>query len=94
MNHRTPAEDFRARLAALSREQLEQAMHYLRGCDPDVVDRALASVPAATPVPLHMHTFDAEYGVCTQCGTDLATWSRESDVTDAAEFEHLALEGS
>ena len=48
MNHRTPAEDFRAKLAALSREQLEQAMHYLRArcavTDPGAVDRALEIV--------------------------------------------------
>jgi hypothetical protein len=41
MNHRTPIEDFRARLAALSREQLEEAMHYLRGYDSFAMDRAL-----------------------------------------------------
>ena len=41
MNHRTPAEDFRATLAALSREQLEVAMHYLRARDEAAMNKAL-----------------------------------------------------
>ena len=76
MNHRTPAEDFRTALAALSREQLEQAMHYLRARDPDAMDRALQVV--TTPVAAHAHD-DAdlpwtsgahEFIPCTVCTAD------------------------
>jgi hypothetical protein len=94
MNHLTPAEDFRARLAAASREQLEQAMHYLRGYDPDLVNRALASLPAAAPVALHMHAFIAgdDGTFACPCGLSLADWARQT--ADDAEFGHIALEGT
>jgi hypothetical protein len=54
MNHRTPAEQFRAALAALTREQLEEAMRYLRIRDEDAMDAALSFVttPAAAPEPI------------------------------------------
>jgi hypothetical protein len=48
MNHRTPIETFRATLASMSRAQLEEAMHYLRGYDSYAMERALelATMPA------------------------------------------------
>ena len=76
MNHRTPAEDFRATLAALSREQLEEAMHYLRGYNVFAMDRALELV--TMPVTAHDHD-DAdlpwtsgahEFIPCTACTAD------------------------
>ena len=101
MNHRTPAEDFRTRLAALSREQLEEAMHYLRGYDSLAMDAALqlVSAPAGPepddePVPYvpapHLHAFDG--GDCTVCGLSLADWAGQ--IADDAEFGHIAMEGT
>jgi hypothetical protein len=78
MNHRTPAEDFRAALAALTREQLEEAMHYLRDRDPRAMDRALQLV--TTPVGAAAHNHDDadlpwtsgahEFIPCTSCAAD------------------------
>ena len=53
MNHRTPAENFRARLMAMSRPQLEEAMRYLHIVDPGVVERALqfAALPVTVEHP-------------------------------------------
>ena len=93
MNHRTPAEDFRATLAALSREQLIVAMHYLRARDRDAMETALeiVTVPIVTAA-VHFHAFiAAEDGGTCACGLRLADWGREYD---DAELDHMAIEGT
>lgn len=57
MNHLTEAEHFLARLNAMSRPQLLEAMRYLHDRDPAVMDRALdfaatdVTMPIPAPVP-------------------------------------------
>ena len=55
-------------------------------------EERLAAQLAAAPAVLariHVHLFGQD-GICTECGIDIVTWSREGD----AELDHIAIEGT